>query len=132
MAAGADQMESRVVKLEQQVEGLSVSVNDMSNRLDKLSDTLSGLVTAIERNKPISYTSMLATIIGTGTVITMIVASISFFIDARVGYATQRSDQFVTELTSGGKIYVFMNNVNNRLAKLEGAIRWAPKVVSSD
>lgn len=126
MAMAEAHMEGRVAKLEQQVDGLSIAVNTMSGRIDKMSDALTKLTSMIEGNKPVSYTGMLTTVIATATFVSMVVGAIFFLVDARVGSATTRANTFVSAMEDNGKLYVSMEKLNMRLDRLETAIKWKP------
>lgn len=124
-------MENRIQRLEQNVDNLSTAVNKISNRMDQIVDVIGNLKTAIESNKPLSYTSILTTAIGTAVIVSMVVGAIFFLVDARVGSATTRANSFVSDMTDKGSLYVQMDRLAYRLERVESAIRWQPTLVNS-
>lgn len=125
-------MESRIQRLETNVDNLSTAVGSMSQKMEKVVDTINVLKTAIETNKPVSYTSILTTAISTAILVSMCVSAIWFLVDTRVGAATTRSNTFVSEMTDKGNLYVQMDRLSTRIERMEGAIQWRPVLVSSD
>jgi hypothetical protein len=125
-------MESRISRLEHGFDDLNAQMKTMSGRMDRVVDAIGTLKSAIEANKPTSYTTLLSTAIGTSVLVSMIVAAIFFLVDARVGSATIRANDYVNSMTNEGKIYVNLERIRIRLDRLESAIRWTPRIVDSD
>lgn len=125
-------MESRIQRLETNVDNLSTAVGSMSQKMEKVVDSISVLKTAIETNKPISYTSIVTTAISTAILVSMCVSAIWFLVDTRVGAATTRSNVFVSEMTDKGNLYVQMDRLSTRIERMESAIRWHPTLVSAE
>lgn len=121
-------MESRITRLEHGFDELNSAVKTMSTRMDKVVESIGTLKTAIENNKPQSYTTLLATAIGTATLVSMIVGAIFFLVDARVGSATTRANAFVESMTQDGRIYVDLDRIKRRIDRLETAVSWVPKL----
>lgn len=122
-------MEGRITRLEHGFDELNSAMKTMSGRLDKVVDSIGTLKTTIETNKPVSYVSMLATAIGTATLVSMIAASIFFLIDARVGSATTRANAFVETMTNRGNLFVKLSALDERMRRIESAIEWTPRLV---
>lgn len=131
-------MEGRIQILEENYSSLSRNVSTLTTdvatigtAVKEMSAVLGKLQTFVEANKPISYLTILSTVIGTATVVGMIASAIFFLIDARVGSATLNSNRFVSQMTDEGRIYVAMERLNLRIERLEAAIKWQPVFVTT-
>jgi hypothetical protein len=123
-------MQERISRLEGHYEQLSTRMSGMEHKMDKVLSILSD-----QRAKQLPP---MQTILTTAAIVAGLLGSgiggFFFLVDARVGSAVATSNQFVSQMTEHGGIWVRMNTIENRLMTLEKdvnqAVKWKPELTT--
>ena len=108
-------VENRLARLEGHYETLSKRMDDLDGKTDQI-------IRILQDHRARELPPLNTILVTSGAVISIIAAAAyTFFwlVDARVGSAIKRADDFVTVLTSNGRYYVFESETRGRLDRLE-------------
>jgi hypothetical protein len=124
-------VESRVQTVEQRLNGVEHSVESLSRDVRALAGGFTefqgefkAFIVEQKATKPAPIKDLLYLAIAIGTIISMVITALWFFVDVRVGFATVRTNSFVEEMTHNGKIFVDIHDLNTRLSRIESHVHW--------
>lgn len=123
-------MEGRLQKVESRLDGMEGSIAALSKNLSDFRGDVSAFMARQDASKPPSYTTILSTVIATGTAVGMLVAALFFLIDARVSSAVHESTSFTQEWKKDGRLYVTLYDLNQRVTTIEKQLSWKAELVA--
>lgn len=122
-------MDSRVGRLEQSVAVLQTTQDGMKHTLDKVASGLDVLLqqqSEMKAQKPFSVRESLSTILTTLTIFSILVAALTWKIDAQATAKAEPAIKVADMLMKDGDYYL----LKARVAKIEQALVWRPSVVT--
>jgi hypothetical protein len=106
-------VETEIGALKNAMGTLSTEVGAISSDLKTLAGAFDRFATRVEATKPPGVTTVLSSIAATTAIIGAGYALFFFLVNAQVGVATQRANQFVETWERNGRLYLLEQNVKN-------------------
>jgi uncharacterized coiled-coil protein SlyX len=128
---GEKQMDSRIGHLEQAVAVLQDNVGGLRSTTDKNSQVLNAVMqklTEMDQRKPFSVGESLRTILTTLGIFTIIIAALTYKIDAQATAKAEPAIKMAEMLMKDGEYFI----LRERVSRLEQALAWKPVVVSAE
>jgi hypothetical protein len=118
-------MHDRVLILEKNHQNVLSRLDSVESSVAHLSDKIDRVLDFVQEAKvrqlpPIQ--TILVTTVATCTLVSMVVMGIYWMVDSRVGFAVQRTNNFVSMLADGNNnIFVQLHDYDMRLKRLENS-----------
>jgi hypothetical protein len=122
-------MDTRVGRLEQSVAVLQTTQDGMKATLDKVASGLDVLLqqqSEMKAQKPFSVRESLSTILTTLTIFSILIAALTWKIDAQATAKAEPAIKVSEMLMKDGEYYL----LKDRVAKLEKALVWRPSIIT--
>jgi hypothetical protein len=124
-------MDSRVGRLEQSVAVLQTTQDGMKATLDKVATGLDVLLqqqSEMKAQKPFSVRESLSTILTTLTIFSILIAALTWKIDAQATAKAEPAIRVADMLMKDGDYYI----LKARVTRLEQAFSWRPAMVATE